>query len=109
MITRSVLDTEYLAYPEQVLVAGLPINPVADTVQFAFMPNPTNTDPGSGDWHSGQWYTTGLGGSNAYFAEILVGPGAGGIPLGVGLYNVWVKITDNPQVPVRLVDTLQII
>lgn len=109
MITRSVLDTEYLAYAEQVLVSGLPINPVADVVQFAFMPNPANANPGTTDWHSGQWYTTGLGGTNAYFAEILVGPGAGGVALAVGLWNVWVKILDNPQVPVRLVDTLQIV
>lgn len=109
MYTRSVLDTEYLAYPEQVIVSGLPVNPTADVVQFAFMPNPANANPSSGDWHTGTWYTTGTGGVTAYWAQILVGPGAAGIALAVGLYNVWVKITDNPQVPVRLVDTLQIV
>lgn len=106
MKTQSVLDTEYLTYPQQVLVAGLPVNPTADVVQFAFMPNPANANPGVGDWHTGSWFTTVNGG---YQAQILVGPANGGVPLAAGLYNVWVKVVDNPQVPVIQVDLLQVV
>ncbi len=106
MVTRSVLDTEYLTYPVQAIVGGLPYNPTADVVQFAFMPQPANTNPSTGDWHTGTWVTTG---TNTYLAQILVGPAAGGTPVTTGIYNTWIKITDNPEVPVAQIDVLTII
>lgn len=108
MITRSVLDTEYLVYPVALVVGGVVINPTADVVQFAFMPNPANANPGVSDWHNGSWVTTTTGG---YQAQILVGPANGGVTPGggaTGLYNVWIKITDSPEVPVRQIDLLSI-
>lgn len=109
MITRSVLDTEYLAFPVALTVGGTPINPTTDAVAFAFMPSPANADPATGDWHTASWTTTGNGG---YLAQVLVGPASGGVvpaPAGAGLWNVWIKVTDNPQVPVWLAGTLKLV
>jgi hypothetical protein len=106
VITRSVLDTEYLPYPVQFVIGGTAQNPTGDPVAFAFMPNPANQDPGSGDWHTGSWVTTGTG---TYMAQVLVGPSNGGVALAVGLYNVWLRITDSPEIPVEQVDLLSIV
>ena len=103
MINRSVLTTEYLSYPVTFISGGVSQNPTADTVQFAFMPNPANANPGTGDWHNGVWSTTSV---PTYIAQILVGPG--GYTPGAGLYNVWIKITDNPEIPIQQIDTLQL-
>lgn len=109
MITRSVLDTEYLVYPVAFVIGGVAQNPTGDPVAFAFMPNPANANPGVSDWHNGTWVTSGTG---TYFAQILVGPANGGIqpaPTGTGLWNVWIKITDSPEIPIRIVDLLQLV
>jgi hypothetical protein len=106
MITRSVLDTEYLTYPVAFVIGGVAQNPTADPVAFAFMPNPINANPGSGDWHTGQWISSGSG---TYSAQTLVGPANGGTALVVGLYNVWIRITDNPEVPIEQIDLLSIV
>jgi hypothetical protein len=100
-----VLDTRYVAIPLSATgTDGSPINPTSDTVQFAFMPPGTN--PGSGDWHAGSWATTANGG---YQAQCLVGPANGGVSLTVGTYVIWVKATDNPEIPVIPADQLQIV
>ena len=105
MITRSSLTTEYLAYPVTFISGGTTQNPTADVVQFALMPNPANANPGVSDWHLGSWSTTS---TPTYIAQILIGPGTGGYNPGPGLYNVWIKITDNPETPTQMIDTLQL-
>lgn len=105
MITRSVLDTRYVAIPVTATGAnGLPINPTGDVVQFAF--KSAGVNPGVGDWNTGSWATTSSGG---YQAQILVGPANGGVALTVGVYQIWVKVTDSPEVPVIPADLLQIV
>lgn len=106
MITRSVLDTEYLVYPVSLVVGGVALNPTGDPVAFAFKPNPANANPSSGDWNTGSWITTGSG---TYQAQVLVGPSNGGVSLAVGLYNVWIRITDSPEIPIRVIDLLSIV
>ena len=106
MIIRSALDTRYLAYPVDYVVGGTIQNPSADPVAFAFMPNPPSASPGVSDWHTGSWITTTSG---IYAAQILLGPANGGYVLPVGTYNVWIRITDNPEVPVEQIDLLQIV
>lgn len=106
MIVRSVLDTEYLVYPVSFVIGGTAQNPTGDPVAFAFMPNPADANPGSGDWHTGSWVTSGSG---TYLAQVLVGPANGGVVLAVGLYNVWIRITDSPEVPIQQIDLLQIV
>jgi hypothetical protein len=75
---------------------GQPLNPTGANVQFAFKAE--NVDPGPGDWNPGSWDTY-LPSGSAYIAKILIGPNSSVNP-GVGTWVVWVKITDNPEVPV---------
>ena len=78
-------------------VAGQRIDPTADSVFMAF-----KTDgeyPDSGDFVVGSWETNATTIPPTYTALCLVGPG-GTIELTAGSYQVFVKITDNPEVPV---------
>jgi len=80
-------------------LAGASYNPTADTVQMAFMPQPTQV-PQPSDWQSALWATVTSNIVYPYAAYCLVGPG-GTITLGIGTYVVYVKITDNPEIPIR--------
>ena len=96
-VTQSVLSTQYVQVQVTARSAS-GYDPTGDTVQFAFTPlTYPQTQPGSGDWHAGSWATFP---GPAYWAQCLAGPANGGISLAVGTYQVWVKITDNPEVPV---------
>lgn len=96
-VTQSVLSTQYL----QILVtikSPATYNPAGDTVQMAFTPlTYPPTSPTSGSWVSGSWETFP---GPAYWAQALVGPANGGTALALGTYQVWLKITDSPEVPV---------
>lgn len=81
-------------------------NPTADVVQFAYMASGAG-DPGPTDWFAGSWVLTPLS-TGEWVARALIGPGAGGKVLARGSYTVWVKITDNPTIPVVSVGTLTI-
>jgi hypothetical protein len=99
------LSTEYILIPVQATKGGASYNPTSDVVQFAFMPTPTQV-PQVTDWVSGSWDTS----ANAiypYNAKCLVGP-SGTVTLGIGTYTVYVKITDNPEIPVLIGATLQV-
>jgi hypothetical protein len=106
-ITLSHLSTEYVLIPVSATVAGQPHNPTSDTVQFAFLASQT-ASPQSTDWVAASWSTA----SNAvypYAAQCLVGPGAGAaVSLAIGTYVIWLKITDDPEVPVRQVGVLNV-
>lgn len=69
-----------------------------DPVAFAF------TDPGVDptSWTSGDWVA-----GTPPKARILVGPGSS-VTLTKGLKDVWLKITDSPEIPARRVDQLQV-
>lgn len=97
-LTISHLATEYVLVPLQVTKAGVPYNPGADTVQFAFMPNAVQV-PTSGDWVSGSWETVATNIIYPYNARCLVGP-SGSTALTLGTYVMYLKITDNPEIPV---------
>jgi hypothetical protein len=63
---------------------------------MAFTKGPT---PVSGDWKTAEWETAGT----KRYARCLVGPG-GTTTLAKGLWAVWVKLTDNPEIPVKKAD-----
>lgn len=96
-ITQSVLSTEYVNVPIKATgTNGQPVNPTGDAVQMAFM---LTGDPASGDWHAASWDTWTYP-TLQYVAKCLVGP-AGTVNLAKGTYTGYVKITDNPEVPVK--------
>lgn len=105
-IGLSVLATEYVLIPVAVTKSGLPYNPTGDPVVFAFMPTPTQV-PQVSDWVSGSWDTDTTNILYPYSAKCLVGP-SGTITLGIGTYVIYVKITDNPEIPVLIAGQLQV-
>lgn len=105
MLTMSTLDTRYVRAPVEIKVDGVPVNVTVDVVQFAFMSNPPSAKPGVSDWHGASWDTVAPA---EYVAQCLVGPGAGGVVLSAGVYDVWVKVVDNPEIPTQNTGLLSI-
>ena len=92
----SSLSTQYVRVPV-VEVTGA--DPTTDPVTFAF-PLP-NQEPAS--FFAGSWQTL----NGIYYARCLVGP-SGAATLPVGFYDVYVKISDNPEIPVLLAGLLEV-
>jgi hypothetical protein len=92
-------SNEYVIVPVQITIGGSPYNPTADTVQMAFVSG--SAQPSS--FSTASWTTTVQG---TYYAKCLVG--SAGTVLAPGLYTVWVKIQDSPEVPIRQAGTLQV-
>jgi hypothetical protein len=93
----SSLSKEYIRVPVSATAAGVPVNPTADVVQMAFV---TSGEPAGGDWKSADWETNAETSPPTYYARCLVGPG-GTVTLADGTYQIWVKVTDSPEVPVK--------
>jgi hypothetical protein len=101
-VTISQLSTQYIQVPVSATIGGVPYNPSGDVVQLAFQ---TGQSQPSGDWHTGSWVVTAQGG---YLAQCLVGPSNGGVVLAPGLYQIWVMITDSPEIPVIAAGSLTV-
>lgn len=107
VIVMSALSTQYCVVPvTAVTPAGAAYDPTADPVSFAFIPD-GGGQPGPGDWTGGTWATT-TSTNGTYSAQILIGPAAG-LNLGPGNYGIWVRISDDPEVPVIEADSLRIV
>lgn len=97
IIRISSTSLEYVKARVSATNAGVPVDMSSLPVAFAF-PAP-GTDPST--WYSGTWETV----DGAYYARCLIGTG-GVVALTNGPYDVYVKITATPEVPVKLVGTL---
>lgn len=104
-LTISSLSLEYVRVPVSARVSGNPVNPTSDTVAMAFMVGRTN--PSVGDWKSASWDTDATTTPTTYRAQCLVGP-SGTVTLVPGVYQVWIKVTDNPEVPIKLAGPLKV-
>ena len=101
------LSLQYIGIPVKAsTLAGAAYDPTSDTVQMAFMPTPTQV-PGLSDWQVAIWATVTGNLVYPYAAYCLVGPG-GTISPGIGNYIIWLKVTDNPEVPVIIAGQLEI-
>lgn len=89
----STLTLQYVKVPVTAEVSGAAIDPTGDAVQMAFPVR--GVKPVTNDWKTASWETM----DGTYLARCLVGPG-GTVTLGVGLYDVHVKITDSPEIVV---------
>ncbi|MET7746196.1 hypothetical protein [Streptomyces sp. NPDC005385] len=88
---------EYVEAEVTATVQGLAYDPTSDLVEFAF----TAIGARPGTWYTGGWDgTQPIPGTNAYRAQVLVGPSSAGPVLAKGKYTVWIRITDNPEQPV---------
>ena len=106
MYTQSVLSTQYVPIPVTMTTfSGATGNPTGDPVAFSFTPV-TYPVTSPTVWVAGTWATFP---GPAYRAACLVGPGtAAATALTIGTWQTWVKITDNPEVPVLQPSLLQI-
>jgi hypothetical protein len=104
-ISQSLLSTNFVQVPVSIKSpAGY--DPTGDAVAMAFtLQAYPVTEPGSGDWHAGSWVTFP---GPVYWAQCLVGPANGGVPLAAGTWLGWVRVTDSPAVPVDQSFILQI-
>lgn len=94
----SSTSTEYVAYRVTATdYTGAALNIGTDSVSIAFLA--PGAKPTSSDWQSASWISSGVAG-------ILVGPG--GLTVAVGSYIGWVKVTDNPEIPVIPAGILEI-
>ena len=104
----SHLSTVDYLIPVNATQSGAAYNPSSDTVQFAFAPTPTYV-PQVADWVTGGWDANLSSILYPYNAKILVGAGASGkAVLGIGTYQVYVQITDSPEIPIEIVGQLQV-
>jgi len=99
MVTMSALSTKYIRSRVTATVGCTNYNPTGDVVEAAFAPPGVNPSI----WYAGSWETCGT----TFYARVLVGP-AGTVPLVVGTYTMWLRITDAPEIPVLQVGTLRI-
>jgi len=100
MLTYLASSTEYVFVPVSAAGVNQPYNPTGDVVQFAFEPGAV----APGTWYTGTWFVPV---ANTYYAACNIGP-SGVVALTPGIYTIWVKITDNPEVPVRTPGQIQI-
>lgn len=92
----SSLSKEYVGIVVDAEASGLAVDPTGDVVEMAFPL--TGVDPVSGDWKAAAWDTDASTTPPTYIAQCLVGPG-GTIALAKGTYDIWVKVTDSPEIP----------
>lgn len=81
-------------------------DPLSDVVAFAFTAR--GTQPVSADWLTGEWkpgqaWTAG----QPVTARILAGAGGTYTPTAGSVVDVWVRVTDNPEIPVRRAGTVK--
>ena len=98
--TQSVASTQYVSVDVAASVSGVVTDPTSDLIYMAFVS--ANVTPQDSDFVTATW----AGGASPYIAHVLVGPG--GIALARGLYTIWFKIIDTPEVPVVSVGRLYI-
>jgi hypothetical protein len=104
---QDALSTEFVRVAIGAIEDGITIDPTLDSLQMAF-PS-TGVKPVAGDWKSATWETDISTSPVTYYARALVGP-TGVITLAAGtLYDVYVKITDSPEIVVRDTGALAIL
>jgi hypothetical protein len=97
-VVLSSLSLEHVRVRVSAVVNGAPINPTADVVAMAF--KQADAEPSGGDWKTASWETDATSTPSTYYARCLVGP-SGTVTLADGEWDVWIKVTDSPEVPVR--------
>ena len=95
---------EYVRVPVAARIAGQLVDPTGLVVQLAFVP--PGITPQAGDLVTGSWETDTSTRPTTYRARALVGPGGAALPR--GRYTVWVKVTSDPELPLRPAGQLRV-
>lgn len=97
-LTMPGVSTQPVQQQVTAIVDGAVYDPSADVVQMSFVAQPNyGPPPNPAAWNAATWE---VDPGPVYFASCLVGPANGGIVLAPGAYQIYVKVTDNPAVPV---------
>jgi hypothetical protein len=97
----SELSLQYVKVRLDVYQAGLLTDTTTAPVAFSFV------EPGTApvEWNDGDWEAYG----DKQFARVMVGPGSDVGSLSAGSWDVYLKVTTSPEIPVfRVPDTLQV-
>lgn len=102
---QATTSTEFVRMAVSATEEGelLDITANAVTVLFSI----EGTDPpaaGSVSWVAATWETDPTTTPDTYYARALVGPSPGVVQLTPGIWDVWVKIVDAPEVTIRKAD-----
>lgn len=111
----------YRTGPVVALEDGSRVDPTSDAVKFAFIPEATNITSAN-TWAqliaisgvksgTGEWETDSTVTPARYYARILwSGTGGGGtVELAKATYLVRCQITDSPEAPVKVCDSLKVV
>lgn len=93
---------EYIRVPVQATENGVVEDISTTTVTMAFLQE--GSDPptaASAAWKTAGWETDTTTTPDTYYARALVGPSPGVQQLSAGTWDVYVKITDSPEVVIR--------
>ena len=106
MLAISTLSTVYIQVPVNNTEG---IDPTSDPVSFSFI-GPYGTVQQASNYpptSSTTWYTGTWDAGTPYTARVLVGPD-GVVVLATGAYQVYVRVTDSPEVPVLWSGPMQV-
>jgi hypothetical protein len=87
--------------------AGVDIDPTIDAVALAFVAQ--GSLPAAGDWKTGSWLNDTTTVPTTHFARALVGPSPGVVTLAPGIFDVYVRVTDSPEQPIKKAGSLRVI
>lgn len=98
---------EYVLVDVEAWDSGYKIDPTAATVEFAFLNNDDDRPDDNAGWVTGDWEQA----NRSYFARCLIGPGSpSGVVLVAGTTRyVWVRITNDPERPVKYSGTIEVV
>lgn len=100
-------STEYVYVPVGAKASGVAVDPTSDTAVMAFLAGAG--PPESGDWKTASWDTDPTTTPPTYQARCLIGPSGGTVTLTAGIWTVWVKVTDSPEIPVKRAGQIKIV
>ncbi len=107
MLVVSSLSVQYVHCSVAATSGGVDIDPTGDVVALAFVPQ--GATPAPGDFITGSWIQDLTTVPTTHFARALVGPPPGMITLSPGLVDIYVRVSDNPEVPVLKSGPMRII
>ena len=96
----SALSKEFIRVPVTATEAGASVNVSLQPVAIAVIP--TGTTPVTLDWKTAEWEVDATTDPDTYYARLVIGPTSTNVTLTAGeIYDVYVRVTDNPEVPIR--------
>lgn len=106
MHTFASTSLEYVRVPVSAEEAGAAEDVTTSPVAMAFVAE--GADPpeaADASWKSASWETDAVSEPSVYYARCLVGAAPGVVALTPGLWDVYVKVTDNPELMIRKAET----